>query len=191
MDRKRAWRVGPRKVEALRKAAAKFLGTHNFHNFTVGRDFKEKSCHRHMKKIEVRFLGILGSESWMLMLMLITCVYSFRFRTRLCMARRNGLVLCFMGRALCCIRLETSTSFKYTLLTVLLDRMLLRSTILTPFHNLPQRKMMCVLVMLVRTGTPDSLIEAVRYSSFLLISLLTFSLSSIAKGPSPSQKCPP
>lgn len=51
--RKRAWRVSQRQMEKLREMATKFEGTHNFHNFTVGREFKDRSNQRHMKKIEV------------------------------------------------------------------------------------------------------------------------------------------
>ena len=50
---KRAWRVGPAQMEELRTMARKFEGTHNFHNFTVARDFSDRSNKRHMKKIEV------------------------------------------------------------------------------------------------------------------------------------------
>ena len=53
MIRKKTWRVSSEKVEALREAVKRFEGTHNFHNFTVGRDPKDRSCMRHMKKIEV------------------------------------------------------------------------------------------------------------------------------------------
>jgi tRNA pseudouridine38-40 synthase len=51
--RKRAWRVSQRQMEKLQEMATKFEGTHNFHNFTVGREFKDRSNQRHMKKIEV------------------------------------------------------------------------------------------------------------------------------------------
>lgn len=54
LRRKRAWRVGPELVEKLRSAARKYEGTHNFHNFTVGREFGDRSNQRHMKHIEVR-----------------------------------------------------------------------------------------------------------------------------------------
>ena len=101
MVRKRAWRVGPEKVEALRSAARKFVGTHNFHNFTVGRDFKEKSCMRHMKTIEVRFSALKAT---------LTLVhFRHRCQTQSSMVRRNGSVLCFMDKVLCCIRSDTST----------------------------------------------------------------------------------
>ena len=51
--RKRAWRVTPRQMDKLRETAAKFEGTHNFHNFTVGREFKDRSNQRYMKTIRV------------------------------------------------------------------------------------------------------------------------------------------
>lgn len=57
MIRKKKWRANPDIVNALREAAKKFEGTHNFHNFTVGRDYKERSCNRYMKKIEVTFVS--------------------------------------------------------------------------------------------------------------------------------------
>jgi tRNA pseudouridine38-40 synthase len=53
LRRKRLWRLKPDRIETLREAAKKFEGTHNFHNFTVGRDFSDRSNQRHMKKIEV------------------------------------------------------------------------------------------------------------------------------------------
>ena len=55
MQRKRLWRLPKDKLEALRRTAEKFEGTHNFHNFTVGRTFQDRSCMRYMKKIEVRW----------------------------------------------------------------------------------------------------------------------------------------
>lgn len=51
--RKRQWRISPEQLLLLRESAKKFEGTHNFHNFTVGRDYADKSSQRHMKKIEV------------------------------------------------------------------------------------------------------------------------------------------
>ena len=58
MLRKKAWRVDKETLEKLREAAKKFEGTHNFYNFTVGRDFRDRSCQRFMKKIEVRVNSI-------------------------------------------------------------------------------------------------------------------------------------
>jgi len=56
LQRKRRWRTGAEAVQRLREIVKKFEGTHNFHNFTVGREFSDRSNQRHMKKIEVNFL---------------------------------------------------------------------------------------------------------------------------------------
>lgn len=60
---KRTWRVEPIQVEQLRAMARKFEGTHNFHNFTVARDFNDRSNQRHMKKIEVSKMSLIISFS--------------------------------------------------------------------------------------------------------------------------------
>ncbi|KAG6897809.1 hypothetical protein C0992_010613 [Termitomyces sp. T32_za158] len=64
LARKRAWRVGPEQVQRLRAAAKRFEGTHNFHNFTVGRDFSDRSNQRHMKKIEIEDPAVYGETEW-------------------------------------------------------------------------------------------------------------------------------
>lgn len=53
LQRKKQWRVDPDTLQRFRLAATKYLGTHNFHNFTVGREFGDRSNQRHMKKVEV------------------------------------------------------------------------------------------------------------------------------------------
>jgi tRNA pseudouridine38-40 synthase len=53
LARKRLWRIGADQVELIRETAKQFEGTHNFHNFTVGREFGDRSNQRHMWKIEV------------------------------------------------------------------------------------------------------------------------------------------
>ena len=57
LQRKRHWRAGSEDIRRLRETAKKFEGTHNFHNFTVGREFSDRSTQRHMKKIEVSLLS--------------------------------------------------------------------------------------------------------------------------------------
>ncbi|KAG6832259.1 hypothetical protein H0H87_002155 [Tephrocybe sp. NHM501043] len=64
LARKRAWRVAPEQVERLRTAAKRFQGTHNFHNFTVARDFSDRSNQRHMKKIEIADPAVYGDTEW-------------------------------------------------------------------------------------------------------------------------------
>ncbi|KAL0953754.1 hypothetical protein HGRIS_004943 [Hohenbuehelia grisea] len=64
LRRKRAWRVSPEQVEQLREAGKKYEGTHNFHNFTVGSDFKDRSSQRHMKRIEFADPVVYGETEW-------------------------------------------------------------------------------------------------------------------------------
>lgn len=45
-------------VEIFKAILEKFVGTHNFWNFTVGREFKEAAAQRHIKSIDVRRLYI-------------------------------------------------------------------------------------------------------------------------------------
>lgn len=59
LARKRQWRVNAKDVDKLRATAKKFEGTHNFHNFTVGRDFADRSNQRNMIKIQVRIFPVL------------------------------------------------------------------------------------------------------------------------------------
>ena len=52
LARKRQWKVAAKDIDNLRATAKKFEGTHNFHNFTVGRDFSDRSNQRNMIKIQ-------------------------------------------------------------------------------------------------------------------------------------------
>ena len=58
LRRKRQWRIDSDQIALIRESAKRFEGTHNFHNFTTGRDFSDKSNQRHMKKIEVGFFSL-------------------------------------------------------------------------------------------------------------------------------------
>lgn len=64
LRRKRCWRTGQEQVQKLRELAKGYEGTHNFHNFTVGREFKERSNHRFMKQIEVSDPVVYGDTEW-------------------------------------------------------------------------------------------------------------------------------
>ncbi|TCD67975.1 tRNA pseudouridine synthase 1 [Steccherinum ochraceum] len=69
LRRKRQWRAGPGDVAKFREFAKKFEGTHNFHNFTVGQDFKDKSCIRFMRSIEVADPVVYGETEWVSVLL--------------------------------------------------------------------------------------------------------------------------
>ncbi|KAF8906213.1 pseudouridine synthase [Gymnopilus junonius] len=64
LARKRAWRVSPGQIQTLRTLAARYEGTHNFHNFTVGREFADRSNNRYMKKIEISDPVVYGETEW-------------------------------------------------------------------------------------------------------------------------------
>jgi tRNA pseudouridine38-40 synthase len=51
---KKKWRIDAAHLENLRGAFAKYQGSHNFHNFTVGKEFRDRSAQRVMKRLEVR-----------------------------------------------------------------------------------------------------------------------------------------
>ncbi|KAI0653291.1 pseudouridine synthase [Cubamyces menziesii] len=74
LKRKRAYRITPEQLAALRETAKKFEGSHNFHNFTVGRDFRDRSCQRFLKSIEARTLrisdpAVYGDTEWIAVLL--------------------------------------------------------------------------------------------------------------------------
>ncbi|KAI0630861.1 pseudouridine synthase [Trametes polyzona] len=69
LKRKRAYRITPEQLSALREAAKKFEGSHNFHNFTVGRDFRDRSCQRFLKSIEISDPAVYGDTEWIAVLL--------------------------------------------------------------------------------------------------------------------------
>ncbi|KAF9525339.1 pseudouridine synthase [Crepidotus variabilis] len=64
LARKRSWRIGSPQMETLRTFAGTYEGTHNFHNFTVGREFKDRSNMRYMKKIQIADPVVHGETEW-------------------------------------------------------------------------------------------------------------------------------
>ncbi|KAI9310648.1 pseudouridine synthase, partial [Dichotomocladium elegans] len=62
---KDAYRITPDLLEQFRTAMRKFKGTHNFHNYTVGRSPKDKSCMRYMMSIEVADPILINGAEWL------------------------------------------------------------------------------------------------------------------------------
>lgn len=56
-------------LNALRAAVKHFEGTHNFHNFTVDKDFRDRSNQRHMKSIQVADPVVHGETEWISVLL--------------------------------------------------------------------------------------------------------------------------
>lgn len=63
-DTKRAYRVSKEKLELMRAAMAVYLGHHNFHNFTLGKPFKDSSAGRYMKEITVSDPFVIDQTEW-------------------------------------------------------------------------------------------------------------------------------
>lgn len=52
---KREWRISPVLLANVRDYFKEYEGSHNYYNYTVGKDFRDRSCQRVMRKLEVRF----------------------------------------------------------------------------------------------------------------------------------------
>ncbi|QID88229.1 tRNA pseudouridine synthase 1 [Saccharomyces pastorianus] len=57
---RRKYRISDAKLAKFRAATEQYLGAHNFHNFTLGKDFKEPSAIRFMKEITVSDPFVIG-----------------------------------------------------------------------------------------------------------------------------------
>lgn len=84
LQRKRAWRISVAELDALRAAVKRFEGTHNFHNFTVDKDFRDRSNQRHMKNIQVVDPVVHGETEWISVLLhgqsfMLHQVFSFQY----------------------------------------------------------------------------------------------------------------
>ncbi|PHH75944.1 hypothetical protein CDD82_4207 [Ophiocordyceps australis] len=63
---KRRYRVGPQRLEQLQQALDKYVGTHNFHNYTVQKPFTDSSAKRHIKSFQVDAKPlIIGDTEWL------------------------------------------------------------------------------------------------------------------------------
>lgn len=53
LKKKKQWRISKDQVERIRSITKQYEGSHNFHNFTIGKDFKDRSARRFMKELTV------------------------------------------------------------------------------------------------------------------------------------------
>lgn len=158
LQKKRRWRAGPEAVQRLREIAKKFEGTRNFHNFTVGREFSDRSTQRHMKNIEVGYLLKGSAETNRATGIRPSCLWQHRVDQRYVpwseFHASSG---------------TWPSQDVVSLLTLSIDRAFAQAkhishTLITLFYFFSQRKMVSALVLCCRTGTPPQLIEEVRYS---------------------------
>ncbi|KDN46106.1 pseudouridine synthase [Tilletiaria anomala UBC 951] len=61
---KKKWRMPKEKLERIKKIFGQYHGAHNFHNFTVGKEFRERSAHRFMKKLSISDPMMIKDTEW-------------------------------------------------------------------------------------------------------------------------------
>ncbi|ORY99045.1 pseudouridine synthase [Syncephalastrum racemosum] len=59
------YRIDKDTLEKFREAMGMYVGTHNFHNYTIGRGFRDKSCYRFLKSIKVEDPIYIGGTEWL------------------------------------------------------------------------------------------------------------------------------
>lgn len=64
MVAKRAWRLDTAALERVRQVFQEYKGSHNFHNYTIGKDFRDRSATRVMKKLTVSDPRMIHGTEW-------------------------------------------------------------------------------------------------------------------------------
>lgn len=62
---RRAFRIDEKRLEEIRTAFRVYEGGHNFHNFTIGKDFNDASAQRYMKSLTVSEPFIINNTEWL------------------------------------------------------------------------------------------------------------------------------
>ncbi|KAG0368877.1 tRNA pseudouridine synthase 1 [Gamsiella multidivaricata] len=65
MAEKRKYRIDEATLAKVREGFAGYIGTKNFHNFTIGKNFKEKSCQRFIMKFDVSDPKMIQGTEWL------------------------------------------------------------------------------------------------------------------------------
>ncbi|RHZ86447.1 hypothetical protein Glove_51g72 [Diversispora epigaea] len=65
MIEKRKYRIPSETLDYVRQCFKAYEGTHNFHNFTIGRNPKERSCNRFITSFEVGEPKIINNCEWL------------------------------------------------------------------------------------------------------------------------------
>ena len=66
IKRNNEFRIDSETLDQFKKVLKCYEGTHNFHNFTVGKDFNDNSCKRYIISIEVSdpFIPLESKDEW-------------------------------------------------------------------------------------------------------------------------------
>ncbi|KAJ2959929.1 hypothetical protein NQZ79_g4658 [Umbelopsis isabellina] len=65
MAEKRAYRISDEKMQQVRDILKDFEGTHNFHNYTIGRFFKEQASNRYIMSFKVGEPQYVNDTEWL------------------------------------------------------------------------------------------------------------------------------
>jgi tRNA pseudouridine38-40 synthase len=61
---KKAWRISSTQLDRVRDIFTKYQGSHNFHNFTLGKAFRDRSSHRNMLKLTISEPKLINDTEW-------------------------------------------------------------------------------------------------------------------------------
>ncbi|KAK0525236.1 tRNA pseudouridine synthase 1 [Tilletia horrida] len=64
MVAKKKWRIPAAQLARVRETFQQYLGSHNFHNFTVGKEFRERSAVRFMKELTISEPKLINETEW-------------------------------------------------------------------------------------------------------------------------------
>ncbi|KAJ1036284.1 hypothetical protein NDA18_000149 [Ustilago nuda] len=62
---KKGYRLPASLLARIRSIFARYLGSHNFHNFTVGKEFRDRSCQRFMKELSISDPKLIQDVEWL------------------------------------------------------------------------------------------------------------------------------
>ena len=61
---KKKYRLPLASLARIRSIFARYSGSHNFHNFTVGKEFRDRSCNRFMKRLPISDPKLIHDVEW-------------------------------------------------------------------------------------------------------------------------------
>ncbi len=64
LQEKKKWRLPAEQLERIRAIFKHYEGSHNFHNFTVGKEFRDRSAQRFMKRLTIEEPMMIGDTEW-------------------------------------------------------------------------------------------------------------------------------
>ncbi|KAG0290561.1 tRNA pseudouridine synthase 1 [Dissophora globulifera] len=65
MEEKRRYRIDADTLARVREGFQAYIGTKNFHNFTIGKNFKERTCQRFIMKFDVSDPMMIEGTEWL------------------------------------------------------------------------------------------------------------------------------